>query len=184
MNKVFKWSLIIVGVLIIIAIAGLKIGKYQTKKYSPEQTVTFKENGYDIKITYSSPFKKDRHIFGGLVPYGEVWRTGANEPTNFKTSTNLKIQGQLLPAGEYTLWTIPHPEEWEIIFNAGHPNWGIDVTQKASRKPEFDVVNANVQPIKNSEIIEQFTIGVEGNPPHLILAWDDIHTDLPFEHKN
>lgn len=183
MNKVLKWFLIILGSLIIIGIAGFQIAKYQTKKHSPAQTVSFQENGYDIKINYCSPFKKDREIFGVLVPYGEVWRTGANEPTSFKTATPLKIQGQTLPAGEYTLWTIPNIDDWQIIFNSGHPGWGVGIDEKASRQPDLDIVNATVASRVNHEIIEQFTIDVSGNPPHLILAWDDVITDLELENK-
>jgi|SRR5690554_2094606 len=183
MNKVLKWFLIGFGILILIGIGSFQIMKHNTKKHSPEETITFKENGYDISITYSRPFMKSRKIFGGLVPYNEVWRTGANEPTSFITKTNLNIQGQTLPAGEYTLWTIPNPEEWHIIFNSGNPSWGVNFDQKASREPDFDIVNTSVIAKSNSEKIEQFTIEIVGNPPHLILAWDEVYTDLALNNK-
>ena len=184
MNKTFKWFLIGFGIILIVGIGSFQIMKHQTKKHSPEQTVSFKESGYDIKINYCRPFKKDREIFGGLVPFGEVWRTGANEPTSFRTATDLRIQGQTLPAGEYTMWTIPNDGEWQIIFNSGHPGWGVGLDEKASREPDLDIVNASVKTENNPEIIEQFTIDLIGNPPHLVLAWDDIQTDLALNNKN
>ena len=184
MNKVLKWFLIGFGIILIIGIGAFQIMKHNTKKHSPEETISFKENGYDIQINYSRPFKKDREIFGGLVPYNEVWRTGANEPTSFKTATNLTIQGQTLPAGDYTLWTIPNAEEWQIIFNSGHPGWGVNFDEKASREADLDIVNARVETENNSGIVEQFKIDLIGNPPHLVLAWDDVHTNLELNNKD
>ena len=183
MNKILKGFLIGFGIILIIGIGSFQIMKHSTKKHSPEETISFKENGYDITVTYSRPYKKDREIFGALVPYNEVWRTGANEPTSFKTKTNLTIQGQTLPAGEYTLWTIPNAEEWQIIFNSGHPFWGVGFGEKASREPEFDIVNASVKTQNNPEALEQFTIDLIGSPPHLVLAWDDVQTDLALNNK-
>lgn len=184
MNKTLKWFLIGFGIILIIGIGSFQIMKYQTKKHSPEETISFKEDGYDIRITYCRPYKKDREIFGTLVPYDEVWRTGANEATSFKTGTNLTIQGQTLPAGEYTLWTIPNADEWQIIFNSGNPRWGVSFDEKASREPDLDIVNANVKTENNGEVVEQFTIDLIGNPPHLVLTWDDVHTDLALNNKD
>jgi hypothetical protein len=69
-------------------------------------------------------------IFGGLVPYGEVWRTGANEATTFTTNQDLLVDGSFLAAGKYTLWTIPGPESWKVIFNSKMYPWGIDTDKK------------------------------------------------------
>jgi len=183
MNKILKWFLIGIGILLIAGIGTFQIMKHQTKKHSPEEKISFKENGFDIEVTYCRPFKKGREIFGDLVPYNEVWRTGANEATTFSTGTNLTIQGQTLPAGEYTLWTIPDAKEWQIIFNSGHPGWGVGFDEKASREPDLDIVNARVRAESNSQPVEQFTIDLTGNPPHLVLAWDDVHTDLALYNK-
>src|SRR5688572_13747575 len=82
----------------------------QTKAASPEETVTFSQDNLTIEVFYNRPFKKGREIFGGLVPYDAVWRTGANEATTFETSKSLQIEGKTLPTGKYSLWTIPGKE--------------------------------------------------------------------------
>ena len=89
-----------------------------------------------------------------------------------------------MPAGDYTLWTIPNAEEWQIIFNSGNPGWGVNFDEKASREPEFDIVNASVKTESNLEVVEQFTIDIVGTPPHLVLTWDDVHTDLALNNKD
>lgn len=180
MSKGLKWSLISILLLVIIAFAGFQIMKYRTKQHSPQQTIVYTQDGYDIEITYSRPFKKGRELFGSLVPYNEVWRTGANEATTFNTKTDLYIQGQLLPAGNYTLWTIPNPVEWQIIFNSGHPGWGVGFNSKASRDPKLDVVTATARNGRNFMVLEQFTIDIQGNPAELQLGWDFIRVDVPL----
>jgi len=180
MNKAVKWFLFSLLILAVLAFTGFQIMKFKTKQHSPEQTIAFNENGYNIEVTYSRPFKKGRALFGSLVPYNEVWRTGANEPTAFNTSTDLYIQGQKLPAGDYTLWTIPGPREWQIIFNSGHPGWGVGWDSKASRDPKLDVVTATTMVQRNFMVLEQFTINIEGNPAVLQLGWDFIRADVPL----
>ncbi len=182
--KFLKWLGIILGSLIILAIIGYQLLVYNTKQHSPEDVVNYKGNGYDIEVVYSRPFKKGRVIFGELVPYGETWRTGANEPTTFETGTDLLIKGQELPAGKYTLWTVPEKKEWEVIFNEGNYGWGVDFSQKASRDPELDVVNVTIPAFINYNVREQFTIEVDGDPVTLMLAWDSIQVNVPLELKN
>src|SRR5688572_21647276 len=99
MKKFWKWFLIVVVSLGVILFAFFKVMQYQTKKASPEETAEYKNNGKDIKVEYCSPSKRGREIFGSLVPYNEVWRTGANEATTFETATDLTISGKKLPAG-------------------------------------------------------------------------------------
>jgi hypothetical protein len=77
-----------------------------------------------VKITYSQPQKRGREIFGKLVPYGEIWRTGANEATEITVTKNIQVNNQLLKAGTYSIFTIPGPDKWTIIFNADIGLWG------------------------------------------------------------
>jgi|SRR5690606_31391265 len=184
MNKFFKWFLIGIVILIVVAFTSFQVMKFQTKKHSPEETITATENGYDVEITYSRPFKKGRDIFGSLVPYGEVWRTGANEATTFNTATDLLIQGQKLPAGKYTLWTLPNPIEWKIFFNSGHPGWGVNWDQQAARDPDLDVVTVSVRPMRNFMVYEQFTMELERDPLNLMMAWDFVRVDLTLDKVN
>lgn len=88
----------------------------QGKRLSPAKKEVGTVNGKKITINYSSPSKRKRKIFGGLVPYGKVWRTGANEATTFEVSKDLMVQGKKLPKGKYGLFTIPGEKEWTIIF--------------------------------------------------------------------
>src|SRR6516164_1902851 len=91
----------------------------------PEQAQCKLPDGKTITVDYSSPRMKGRKIFGELVPYGEVWRTGANEATTFVTSANLSVEGKDIPAGNYTLFTIPGQEKWTLIVNKHTGEWGI-----------------------------------------------------------
>jgi len=178
--RVLKWLAIIALILLGIGVIGFQIMIHNTKKHSPEKTVKYEDNGMDIEIVYSRPFKKEREIFGGLVPYGKVWRTGANEATTFKTGTDLLIDGEPLPKGEYTLWTIPGASEWEVIFNDGEYGWGVNMNEEAAREPEFDVVNVTAPVQRNFKVLEQFTIEIDQNPPLLMLGWDFTRVDIPI----
>lgn len=170
MNKFVKWTLIVVVSLGVLLMLVGYFGRMYTKSFSPQETVTFEQGGASISVYYSRPYKKDRDIFGGLVPHGEVWRTGANEPTEFNTSTDLNIGGQTLPAGTYSLWTIPNPDSWEVIWNNGEYGWGVNMEAKASREAQYDVVSVTV-PVENlNQVVEQFTIAVDKTG--LSLAWD------------
>tara|TARA_R110000850_G_scaffold55882_1_gene132086 strand:- start:8 stop:520 length:513 start_codon:yes stop_codon:yes gene_type:complete len=110
-------------------IAALSIGTLSAQmdkkeKASPAAKMEAKIGDAKISITYSQPGVKERVIFGELVPYGKVWRTGANEATTFTTSKDITVNGQKLAAGTYTLFTIPGEKEWTIIFNTEMGQWG------------------------------------------------------------
>lgn len=183
--KVLKWILIILIVIgALFYFVGQPYLKDQTKKNSPEKIATYKEDGLDMTVNYSSPFKKNRIIFGDLVPYNVVWRTGANEPTTFTTTTNIKIMDNNLPAGTYSLWTKPSKEQWEIIFNKEVPSWGVSILsggKETTRKPEQDIVNVVVPTTYMTEGLESFTITFEGKEPvFLSMAWDKTKVSIPI----
>jgi len=178
---------VILGILIFL-FAAFNFIKYQTKKISPQAKVLFEknENGKDVKITveYSRPYKKGRKIFGGLVPFGEVWRTGANEATVFNTTSDLKVGSNTLPAGKYTLWTIPAEDSWTVIFNKKDYLWGIGDKGKASRDPQFDALEIKVPVEKLDKVVEQFEIQVIEKPEFkMSLAWDQTQVSVPFQLK-
>ena len=184
MKKFLKWFAIVLGVLIVIAVVGFQFMKYNTKRHSPAATAQYAANGNSITIDYCRPYKKDREIFGGLVPYGEVWRTGANEATTFVTNSDLSIEGKKLPAGEYTLWTVPGEQKWEIIINSGEYGWGVSFEGKASHEAKFDVINATAPVQKTEEQYEQFTINLEEGNEHdveLEMKWDQTLVALPID---
>lgn len=180
--KALKW---IVGILAALLLLGYFVGlpylREQTKKQSPERIATFEEDGLTLKVTYCSPSKKGREIFGGLVPYGAVWRTGANEPTTFHSVTDLVVEGQALPAGDYSLWTIPGPQQWTVIFNREIPDWGVTLSslgKKTTRDPQADVLQVKVPvvpPVEGgAEFHENFLIDftTRGEGLFLRFAWD------------
>ncbi|MCS6905664.1 MAG: DUF2911 domain-containing protein [Bacteroidia bacterium] len=120
---------------------------------SPLGSVTQKVGLADISITYSRPSARGRIIFGDLVPYNKLWRTGANASTKLKVSEDVTIEGHKIPAGEYSLLTIPGPNEWTIILNKD-----LKVTGEANYKQHEDLVRFTVKPQKTDRKIETFTI--------------------------
>ncbi|WP_417603577.1 DUF2911 domain-containing protein [Owenweeksia hongkongensis] len=183
MGKFLKWAVISLALIAGVLVIAFNILRSNTKKHSPEQVVEFKQDDLELSVFYNRPYKNEREIFGALVPYGEVWRTGANEPASFTTNKNITIDGKKLPAGSYTLWTIPNKNEWEVIWNDKDYGWGITLMEgKASRKAEYDVLNV-LEPVKpTSKTIEQFTISFKkGSPILFVLEWDDTRIEVPIE---
>ena len=124
----------------------------------------------DIEIVYSRPGVKDRTIFGGMVPFGQVWRTGANGATKITFSTPVKLNGTDIPAGTYALFTIPGEDEWTIIINKGADQWGAFQYDEKD-----DVVRFKATPVKLAEHIETFTIEfnrIRDESAVMNLVWD------------
>lgn len=129
-----------------------------------------------VRITYSRPAKKEREIFGKLIPYNEVWRTGANESTEIKFFKDVIIQGKKVKAGTYSLFTVPNANEWLIIINSDVDFWGAYSYNQAN-----DILRVTV-PVKNSvEVIENFSIQlskVNSSEAVVRLAWDTTLVEL------
>ncbi|APG60143.1 DUF2911 domain-containing protein [Christiangramia salexigens] len=177
-----KLILKLAGAILVLCLILFVIFRYNTKAHSPEETITYNRENIKLEVFYNRPYKRDREIFGGLVPYNEVWRTGANEATTFESSKDILVDGSLLKAGKYTLWTIPKEDSWKVIFNSQMYPWGIDTDKKASRDPEFDVLVIERPVITTSESLEQFSIYFEddGEFINLILAWDKTKVLVPL----
>ena len=144
---------------------------------SPAATVKQRVGLTDVEIVYSRPGVKDRVIFGGLVPYGEIWRTGANKATSFSTSTDIEILGQKLPAGKYSVFTIPGQKEWEVIFNSNTELWGTD-----GRKAEDDIlkvkINAEKSDFKESMLF--YFDHIRDESATINFQWAEVKFTLPF----
>ncbi len=152
----------------------------QLPKGSPAATAQYDKDGLLIQVDYSAPYKRGREIFGGLVPFDEVWRTGANNATTFETNQDLVVDGRVLPAGPYTLWTIPHEGSWEVIFNTKQYSWGSNETGAASREAEADALVVTVPVETLPAVVEQFAINVEdAGVPTLVLSWDLTKVAVP-----
>lgn len=168
----------------IIALLALALGLSATSvaqealepKSSPlDQTYANFGDSY-VKIVYSRPSKRDREIFGDLVPFDKVWRTGANAATEITTTGDITIGGQELPAGTYSLYTIPTEDSWTIIINSDLGQWG------AYRyNEENDVLRFTVKTEETSETYEPFTIKLDGEEGKLYMMWDDTQVSIPIK---
>ena len=145
---------------------------------SPGACASIALGSAQLEVQYNSPSKKDREIFGALVPYGEVWRTGANEATVFTTASPLAIGGEVLPAGSYSLFTIPGETEWTVIFNAVTDQWGA-----FDYDAEQDVLRTTAAPSSAEALQESFSISFEevsDSDAELVLAWDEVSVSVPL----
>lgn len=183
MNKTLKKALIIIGAIVVVGFIAMQILKIYTKSHSPQETVAMDNDGVQLSVAYSRPYKKGRAIFGELVPYGKVWRTGANEATVFTTNQDLRIGGQTLPAGEYSLWTIPQPNKWTVIFNSETGQWGVKgPSGEDNRDPANDVLSIDVEVFPVGGVTEQFTIDLEdAEGIEMVFSWDDILVVVPID---
>ena len=139
----------------------------KAKRPSPPSEATATVDGTDITIDYSQPSVKGREIFGQLVPYGKVWRTGANEATTFEASSDVTINGKPLPAGTYALFTIPNEDEWTIIFNKQAEQWGAFDYDESQ-----DALRVDATPEKTEQPAEQLTFDISDNG-EVSMMWAD-----------
>lgn len=175
-----------IGIAMILAIiAFMQYSLRMEKSASPEDYVTFGRGDLTVTLFYNRPSKEDREIFGGLVPYGEVWRTGANEATTFETNRDLIVDGKTLRRGKYSLWTIPRPDTWTVIFNSEHGQWGINSKGEPNRDPARDVLTIDVPAMTQDRTIEQFTVTFEsvGDDVEMVLMWDKTLVAVPFSYR-
>ncbi len=143
---------------------------------SPKASVTQTVGVTEVSIHYSRPGVKGRPIWGELVPYGEVWRTGANENTTITFGTPVKIGGTELPAGTYGLQTIPAQDQWTVIFSKDAKLWGA-----FDYKPENDALRIQVKPQAAAEPVERMRFSFEDvtdNSAEVVLAWEKL--EIPF----
>jgi hypothetical protein len=153
----------------------------KSKRPSPPASAECKlADGKTIKSDYSSPRMKGRKIFGGLVPNGQVWRTGANEATTFVTDTALTIGGKDVPAGNYTLFTIPNAEKWTLIISKTTREWGTDYSGEGN-----DVLRADMKVEKTNAPVENFTIAFHphGNSCAMHLTWENTNASVELAEK-
>ncbi|GAA3514555.1 hypothetical protein GCM10022393_30640 [Aquimarina addita] len=155
-----------------------------TKQHSPEETVSHISGDATFTVFYNRPYKKKRVIFGDLVPFEKVWRTGANEATTFTTNRDILVDGTVLREGTYTLWTIPGKDSWKVIFNGYSYDWGVSMIDGTpSRNPEYDALTIEVPVLPLLNIVEQFSIYFEEANDFTImyLAWDRTAIAIPLK---
>jgi hypothetical protein len=143
-------------VALMIAIVSLGMTAQESKPpASPPGTASVAfTDGKTVTIGYSRPSVRSRKIFGGLVPYGQVWRTGANSATSLKTDVDLTVGGATVPAGSYTLYSIPSESGWKLIINKQTGQWGTEYDEKQ------DLARVDMKVVNNATPTEQFTISL------------------------
>jgi len=164
-----------------LASAQMEMSQDKSKRPSPPASAECKfSDGKTVKIDYSSPRAKGRKIFGGLVPYGEVWRTGANEATTFVAGTNVTVGGKDVPAGSYTIFTVPKADAWTLVISKKTGEWGTDY---AGEKEDLARIPMSVS--KTSGPVENFTIGFEqgGKKCALHIEWENTRAKVEVSEK-
>lgn len=172
MRKSALLSLVIL--LSLVAVAQEKKPLLSPRK-SAEHTFA---DGKKVTIDYGSPSIRGRKIMGDLVPYGKVWRTGANEATGFVTDTNLAIGGTSVPAGKYTIYTLPNENSWQLIINKQTGQWGTVYNQPQ----DFARIPLKMESL--SSPVEQMTFSFEKTGPdsaNLVLEWEKTKLSVPVK---
>ena len=172
--------------LSVIAAAQMNMPEDKSKRLSPPASAECKfSDGKTIKIDYSSPRARGRKIFGAasdkaLVPFGEVWRTGANEATTFVTSGNVTVGGKDVPAGSYTIFTVPKADAWTLIVSKTRGEWGTDYS---GEKEDQARVSMNIG--KTSGPVENFTIAFDqaGKKCTLRMEWENTRASVEIVEK-
>jgi hypothetical protein len=138
----------------------------QEKSLSPLETLELKLDGVKTTIVYCRPSARGRTMIGGKEPFGEVWRTGANAATTVEFAKDVTVEGKTLPAGKYSLFSIPNEQEWTIIFNTVPSQWGAYDYDKSK-----DALRVSVKVERPKRFVEQFTIAPEND--RVSLTWEN-----------
>ena len=162
----------------IIAVAGLGVALlYGQRVLSPAAETSVTINGKKITINYSAPSMRNRKIFGSLVPFNQVWRTGANAATELTTDANLNINGLQVPKGKYSLFTYVQPDSWELIVNKQTGMSGLDYDKGQ------DLGRVKMTVTKTPAPVETLKITLEkagGNKARITMAWEETMASIAF----
>ena len=171
-------ALIAAAVAAVLAVPGAALVAAQQKRASPHETVKAVIDGANVSITYGRPVMKGRKIFGGLVPYGQVWRTGADEATILETDKMLMLGPLHLNPGKVSLYSLVDEKSWKLVVNRQVGQWGTEYTQAQ----DMGRVDMRVETL--AAPVEQFTIAIEKNPAGkgglLVMQWETRKATLAF----
>lgn len=135
----------------------------------------------DFTVEYSRPSVKGRKVFGGLVPFGEVWRTGANGSTDFTATNDFEFAGTKVKAGTYALYTVPNDNQWDVFLYENADHWG---TPGEEFSEELVVAKSTIKPEKINNLVESLTIGFDhlrNGSGHLVISWENTMVQVPIE---
>jgi hypothetical protein len=170
-----------IAVLFVFALCLISSAEDKSKRPSPPAQAQCKfSDGKTITVDYSSPRLKGRKVGGEVAPYGQVWRTGANEATTFVTTAGLSADGRDIPAGNYTLFTLPEESKWTLIVNKKTGEWGVPYKYESD-----ELVRIPMSVSKASAAVENFTISFDqgGSTCTIKLSWGEVQSSLQFSEK-
>jgi hypothetical protein len=173
-QRIFLW----IGIIALI-LFGAFIGlRFYTKSFSPERKANFEQNNLRIGVDYCSPQKGGREIFGKLVPFGKVWRTGANEATEIEFNQDVRFGGSVVKKGRYALFTIPQKDKWTVILNSVLGQWG-----HFTYDTDKDVLRIDVPVRETPKSREGFEIGFRATEKgaEMSFQWDKTQVLLQIE---
>lgn len=164
-----------------ITIMAAMLVSVSTWAQSPAATATGKlASGANVTIKYSAPSVKGRKIYGtDLVPYGKVWRAGANEATTIDIDKDVMVEGKALPKGKYSIYAIAGEKTWQIIFNKKTGQWGINRDHSSTREEDQDAAVVTVTPKKSASMQEQLKYEVK--PTGFSIIWENL--EIPVSMK-
>jgi hypothetical protein len=177
-----QWKRLAVGVSLVLLIAAMAIAQQppqdKSKRPSPPGTAEVTLKNKKITIDYSRPSLKGRKVGQELAPYGKVWRTGANEATALNTEIDLNIGGAKVPAGKYTLYTLPSEGTWKLIINKQTGQWGTQYDESQ------DLARVDMKKTALPQSVEQFTISFDkknDNTANLNLDWENTRVSVEIK---
>jgi hypothetical protein len=171
-----KQSAVVIGLLLTLSVFAACQGKP-----SPAASASCDlGGGKSVKTDYSSPRMKGRKIFGELVPFGQVWRTGANEATTFVPSSDIVVGGKTVPAGSYTIFTVPNADKWTLIINKKTGEWGIPYKYESD-----ELARVDMKVSKLPSPVENFTISYvkSGSGCILQVDWESTRASVEISTK-
>src|ERR1700723_2018516 len=178
-----KKMLVTGGALLLMLVCVLVVAAQQDKAKRPSPPAQARWDlggGKSVTIDYSSPRAKGRKIYGELIPFGQVWRTGANEATTLTTPLDLIIGGATVPAGSYTVFTIPNKDKWTLIISKKTGEWGTDYPG-----PSSDLARVDMKASTLPAPVENFTISFKqaGNGANLNIDWETTRASVAIAKK-
>jgi tetratricopeptide (TPR) repeat protein len=178
MKRIFLSMFLLVAVIVVAqAQSGLKL-----PALSPNAKISQDFSMSSIEISYSRPSMRGRKIMGDIIPYGHVWRTGANAPTKIKLGEDMEVAGHRLKAGEYAMYTIPNKDKWEIVLSTATGNWSAEGFPR-----EYDAARFKVTPLTVNEECQTFTINITDitfNSCKIELQWERTKIVIPVKADN
>src|SRR2546421_12797819 len=168
------------SMFVLIAVPALAQEKRASRPSPAAQAQSKFADGKTIRVDSPTPRAKGRKIYGGLVPYGEVWRPGANDATPFVPDATLSVNAKDVPAGSYTIFTIPNQGKWTLIINKKTGEWGIPYKYEGD-----ELLRTDMQVSKTPTPVENFTIAFDqaGNSCTMHLDWENTRASIAFEEK-